>query len=90
MVATTQLYNYCNQLATNWQPQCCRGDGTVKPRSNASRSSSQAGVEGGGPLNWRLFWVFRHSRMYPTATATDLAQARSSSVTGLVSTKAVS
>ena len=38
---------------------------------SGSRSSSQAGVEGVGPLNWRLFWVFRHSRMYPAATATQ-------------------
>ena len=38
---------------------------------SGSRSSSQAGVEGVSPLNWRLFWVFRHSRMYPAATATQ-------------------
>ena len=63
------------------------GSGTVSVPF-ARKNTSHCGVEGDGPLNWRLFWVFRHSKMYPTAT--DLAQARSSSVTCLVSTKAVS
>ena len=60
------------------------------PGRSRGKNTSHGGLEGGGPLNWRLFRVFRHSRMNPAATAADRAQALSSSVTGLVSTKAVS